>query len=379
MSDSVVATTVAAMAQFSSSTQKNFWHLSEAAVTERREKAHASAVSSATARTNAPPLSLVEELELLEHHERRVAHLSRKIGLPEKVASSAVVYLKRFFVDRSVMEHNPSVVALQAVYAASKVEEALISADDLVAQADLQLNGGKSDGKDGPSMDGTAARVRAEAVLNGELDFLQAIAFQLVVFHPYRSIRVVGERIAGVVEDEAQRKKVLNRANELCCTRALHSDIMFSLPPAVLASAAVVAAAREHVPDALQKALAAVAGASEVAQKKVSALADRVVALRKPLPEVAHLKELEAKRLAVRDELTDPTTAAFRKKEEAVADADDADRRDRIREANVERERRTAALLGLDPSPAEKRSREDAELGAGSQNSPVRKKLNLMG
>lgn len=376
------------MADFASSTQKSNWLLSEEVVTARREKAHTAAVEEASARTDAPPMSLDEALELLDHHERRTAALSRHCGLPEKVASSAVIYFRRFFVDRSLMQHNPSVIALQALYAASKVEEAIISSDDLVARADSYLNerGGEDAPKypyDGPSGDGTAARVRVEALLNGELDFLQALRFQLVVFHPYRSLHIAANRLKPVLRDDYDR--AFNRATELCATRVLHSDLVFSQPPAVLAAAAALAAVREISPDAVDGALDVLAGdaaADNAAarRERISALADRVATLSKSSVSVPRLAELELKRLAVRDEAADPTSELFRKREAEEEEEVDKERRMAVKKKlDAEKEAAQRFLMGESGSATGKRSRADAGLDdrEPNENSPVRKRLNL--
>lgn len=371
------------MAEYATSTQKASWLLSEDALRARREEAHAAAASAIGLHNDATPMTLDNEMELLDHHQRRIAALSRYLKLPEKVSSSAVTYLKRFFVDRSVMEHNPSVVALHALYAASKVEETSLSAEYLADRADSYLNGrgGTKASKlfVGPSADRTAARVRFETLLNGELDFLQALHFQLVVYHPYRSLRVAIAHTASVLADDADR--VRQRAEHLCATRVIFADLVFTRAPAAIAAAATLAATREIVPGAADGVLGRLAGDEDTRRNRLEALADQVAGLPKSSSTVARLTELEAMRLDLRDEVEDPATEMYRKREEIQEEEVDKERRTKLkRKLDREKEEATRFLMEAGSPHSGKRTRAEAGLDSRDENehSPVRKRLNLM-
>lgn len=387
------------MADYSTSTQLADWLLDEKSLRERRMKAHAHAVKHCASRNDEPPLTLEDELEIIDHHERRIAALARFQEMPAHVVSTAVVYLKRFYVDHSVMMHNPSVISLLALYSAGKVEEfPNHHAEEIVIKADSYLNGHgggdkRFDGKfDGPSADGTAVRVRVEALLNGELDFLQALNFQLVVFHPFHSLCETEKQLAdaSIPADGNLRQLILTNATQLCSTRLLHSDLLFTCTPGVIASAATLAAVRKHAPNDVESALNILSGDYEDKGKRItliSKLEKEISKLRKRGLGLKELKELELKRIAVRDPLQDPASEEYRAYEAEREEQNDKEERLELKK-NIEADKKRAVdlLLGTGPneriSPTRsKRSRADAGLDnnddEGRTHSPVRKRLSL--
>lgn len=253
------------MAEYKDSTQVMNWLLDEATILSRRSAAHAAALS---AREGVPPadvLSEGEETQLRKFHERRILRFIQAIQFPEKVAATAITYFKRFFVDQCVMDFNPAAIALSSLYAAFKVEEVIMSADDLVARFDVVMNGveGNTDIAKVPlSRDGTCERVSSAVLLNTELAFLQQIKFHLICYHPFRSLGILREMlknasilcdrdkemadVSGKTTDGDKRlAEVMARAQYILCRRALLSDLSLSRGPAILAIAAIVVAAAE--------------------------------------------------------------------------------------------------------------------------------------
>lgn len=221
---------------------------------------------------DADSLTIDEEAILRSYHEERMLRFVSSIGLPEKVGATAVLYFKRFFVDRSVTEFNPSVIALSALYAAGKVEEVYLPADrlvvdfhsvvdsvkiDLLAEGSETATVGVSDQLD--VANGTAMRVNADALLQTELDFLQLLQFHLVCYHGLRSVGVLREilRTARVwcdnegadenKEKSAKESEVLGRvcarAHNIVARKVLLTELPLTDTPAVIALAAVATAA----------------------------------------------------------------------------------------------------------------------------------------
>jgi cyclin H len=62
----------------------------------------------------APPpttyLSVQDELLLLHFYTTQAAAVSRSFGLPEVVESTAISYMKRFYLKNSVMEWHPKTI-----------------------------------------------------------------------------------------------------------------------------------------------------------------------------------------------------------------------------------------------------------------------------
>lgn len=254
------------MAEYKDSTQARNWILDEATILSRRAAAQAAALSAREGVPHVDLLSVGEEAQLRKFHERRILRFIQAIQFPEKVAATAITYFKRFFVDHCVMDFNPAVIALSSLYAAFKVEEVIMSADDLVARFDVVMNGVETstDIAEVPlsSRDGTCERVASAVLLNIELAFLQQLRFHLICYHPFRSLGILREVLknASILCDgdeemqDASGKttggderlgEVMARAQYIICRRAFLSDLSLSRPPAVLAIAAIVVAAAE--------------------------------------------------------------------------------------------------------------------------------------
>jgi len=383
------------MAEYSKSTQYTSWLLTESAIASRRKAAHESAISHIKAlhdTLDIEVLTLEEEREVLDHHERRTCALALELGLPLKVASTTVVYIKRFYMDRSIMMYNPSVISLLALYSATKVEEAPYPASDICVRADSFLSAGGIAGHpmhEGPSKDLTAVRVRVDALLNGELDFLTALNFHLIVFHPYRSLMVVAEKLSEACKlTEELQEQILARTRDLCCKRILHSDIPLTHTPGAIAIAATLSVVGKYFSDQYDD-VSKVLNPETANSGKLARLAEEISALPKKGSGTQRLVALEKKRLAVRDENLDPTTAAYRKREADLEEEIDRERRAGMKKVMEDNKKKAAELL-MGPNAVDvdndargtRRSRTDAGLDFGNDDddgtrSPVRKRLSL--
>lgn len=158
-----------------------------------------------------------------------------RIQFPPKVAATSICYFKRFFVDHSVMDFNPAAVACVAMYVAGKVEEVVITADDLIERMDALMNGGQ---------EGELWKVGVGTVLGIELEFLQSLSFYLICFHPFRSMGVLSELLKGKLGlgDDAMGR-LMHKAEYITKRRAMLSDLCLTKTPGVVAIAAVVVAA----------------------------------------------------------------------------------------------------------------------------------------
>lgn len=67
------------------------------------------------------PPSLAEEAKLLRYYESKIRDICRGFGFPNKVSAAAIVFLKRFYVTHSTLEHDPKDVVLTMIYLAGKV------------------------------------------------------------------------------------------------------------------------------------------------------------------------------------------------------------------------------------------------------------------
>eukprot|EP00172_Hildenbrandia_rubra_P004086 Plantae.Rhodophyta-Hildenbrandia_rubra.ctg7596.p1 GENE.Plantae.Rhodophyta-Hildenbrandia_rubra.ctg7596~~Plantae.Rhodophyta-Hildenbrandia_rubra.ctg7596.p1 ORF type:complete len:364 (-),score=85.95 Plantae.Rhodophyta-Hildenbrandia_rubra.ctg7596:477-1568(-) len=229
------------MALYADSTQARNWLLTPETVNHERQVCY-ERLSTLISEDIATSWTLEDETAILLHHRRRILRLLTSLRFPHKVQATAITYFTRFYLRRSVLEYNPSVISLLSVYAASKVEEVIITADDLVYRADRVLNGvekeeainSRSSGNgtfvDLDSIDGTAVRVSSDVLLGEELGFLQMLDFHLICYHGYRSIDYVGKEMN--IEEDVLVKAVA-KINEV----VLLTDMILTHTPAVVALA----------------------------------------------------------------------------------------------------------------------------------------------
>lgn len=111
-------------------------------------------------------LSEQEEKMLMTHYVQKLCHVSANLKLPRKVLSTAVTFLKRFYISASVMEYDPQQIALVCLYVSCKVEDSYISASEL----------------------GRLAGMPSDVFLKLELILLQGLGFDLQVHSVFRAV-----------------------------------------------------------------------------------------------------------------------------------------------------------------------------------------------
>ena len=147
-------------------------------------------------------ITITEEQQLLRFYGGKVPLLTQQLGLPRKVALTALLFLKRFYLSRSVLDADPARFMLTCIYLACKVgctaaypchpsacylsslfflrcnmqvaifvqaEESYISADDFCH----------------------AVQQDAATVLQNEVALLQGLRFDLVVGHVRQPMQLV--------------------------------------------------------------------------------------------------------------------------------------------------------------------------------------------
>lgn len=283
------------MALFIDSTQATHWTIPSDKLAERRASTNTRIQATLAKRANVhrhdrdqadqhDMLSIDDEAAIRTYHERRILSFIRKTGLPDKVAATAVTYFKRFYVDRSVTEFNPSVIALSALYASGKVEEVYLPADRLVADFDILVNkiprkqlekeqqSRSDDDVINEAMldaaDGTAMRVSEDALLHTELAFLQRLQFHLVCYHGFRSLGALREVLktqntwvsvdqsdvgdknknetSSVKQENETLRRICRSAHKWLAWRLPLTELVLTETPAVIALAACAGSAADQ-------------------------------------------------------------------------------------------------------------------------------------
>lgn len=237
-----------------------------------------------------PPLSVAEEATVLSYHRRRLLRVAAdSLALPDAVTATAVTFFCRAFARTSVLSACPAAASRTALYAATKVEEVLVPASEIVARFDAL------DARGGP---GALSPVTEDDVLTAELRFLSRLRFHLVCFHPFRPLAAAIDGMTDLASEPSDADvvaaggalpsvaavKVLlpllaSAARKVLRRRFYQTDLLLTVPPGVAALAALSVAAGEvaaaplaDAADADADAAAATAGATAAAAAQFAPL-----------------------------------------------------------------------------------------------------------
>ncbi|KAM8866397.1 cyclin-H [Synchiropus picturatus] len=167
-----------------------------------------------------------EEDALFRHYERRLWELCSafKPAMPKSVSGTALMYLRRFYMNNSIMEYHPRIIMLTCAYLACKVDEFNVSGSQFV----------------GNLPESPARQVQIlDQILENELLLIQQLNFHLVVHNPYRPME-------GLLIDLKTRYPALENPESLrktaddFLTQAAMTDIGLLFPPSQIALAAVL-------------------------------------------------------------------------------------------------------------------------------------------
>lgn len=128
-------------------------------------------------------LTVNEERQLLRwYDEKLIKDFCRHFNpqIPLNSIGTACQYMKRLYLRYSVMDYNPKLMMLAAIWLACKTEEFNISMDQFVWNVHHLLKGEKQEhGED-------YARKYGDAILSIELILIKELNFHLTVHNPFR-------------------------------------------------------------------------------------------------------------------------------------------------------------------------------------------------
>ncbi|KAL5794756.1 hypothetical protein ACOSP7_003350 [Xanthoceras sorbifolium] len=118
----------------------------------------------------------LEDFKLIKMHmSNYISKLAQHVKVRQRVVATAVTYMRRFYIRKSMTEYDPHLVAPTCLYLASKAEESTVQARLLT----FYIKKIYSDEK---------YRYEVKDILEMEMKILEALNYYLVVFHPYRSL-----------------------------------------------------------------------------------------------------------------------------------------------------------------------------------------------
>ncbi|KAH0940031.1 hypothetical protein HID58_007492 [Brassica napus] len=163
------------------------------------------------------PLSVDEELFMRAFYEAKVQEVCSAFEFPHKIQATALQYFKRFYLQWSVMQHHPKEIMLTCVYAACKIEENHVSAEEI----------------------GKGIKQDHHVILKYEMASLE---FDLIVYAPYRAIEGFVsnmEEFLQARDDEIQKLESLLKAATAEADKFMLTDAPLLFPPGQLALAAL--------------------------------------------------------------------------------------------------------------------------------------------
>ncbi|XP_022133124.1 cyclin-H1-1 [Momordica charantia] len=169
-------------------------------------------------------LSIEEEQFMRVFYENKLQEVCNNFHFPHKIQATALIYFKRFYLQWSVMQHNPKNVMLTCIYAACKIEENHVSAEEL----------GKGISQD------------HQIILNYEMIVYQSLEFDLIVYAPYRSVEGYINDMEDLFHENAEMLQVLKETASLEVDKIMLTDAPLLFPPGQLALAALCRSNEVH-------------------------------------------------------------------------------------------------------------------------------------
>ncbi|XP_059289972.1 cyclin-C1-2-like [Lycium ferocissimum] len=118
----------------------------------------------------------LDDFKLIKlHMSIYVARLAQNVKVRQRVVATAITYMRRVYVRRSMTEYDPRLVAPTCLYLASKAEESTVQARLLVFYIKKMYSDEKY-------------KYEIKDILDMEMKVLEALNYYLVVYHPYRSL-----------------------------------------------------------------------------------------------------------------------------------------------------------------------------------------------
>ncbi|KAG8762182.1 RNA polymerase II holoenzyme cyclin-like subunit [Ceratobasidium sp. 428] len=124
-----------------------------------------------------------------------ISKLCKKLNLRQQVIATATVYFRRFYIKNAYCETDPFFVASACCYLAAKAEEIPVHLKSVVAESRSLYSSNEYQMKSFPSDHSKLAEM--------EFYLLEDLDFDLIVFHPYRSLHALFARYEAVQESEA--------------------------------------------------------------------------------------------------------------------------------------------------------------------------------
>lgn len=206
------------------STQCHNWLFTNEELKELRTKANADFVQKQTAGKDY--LTADEEAMVLRYYEIQLKDFCEKFEPPMTKMAIAVCmqYLKRFYLNNSVMDYHPRDIYLICVYLTCKTEELRISITDFLANIKT-----------------SNVEQTADILLSYELLTIEKLHFQLVIHTAYRPFEgLIIDLKTHYLRDNVNDADRLRLTGYEFLDKTLVGDVYFLFPPSQIALTALV-------------------------------------------------------------------------------------------------------------------------------------------
>lgn len=119
-----------------------------------------------TLKVKAYPLTMEEELKLINFYSKKVQVIAQHLNLPTEVIATSITFFRRFFLENSVMQFDPKNLVHTTIFLACKSENYFLSVDSFAKKA----------------------KSNRDAILNNEFKLLESLKFSLLNHHPYKPL-----------------------------------------------------------------------------------------------------------------------------------------------------------------------------------------------
>jgi cyclin C len=170
----------------------------------------------------------IKKLRIFYSHV--IMQVGKLLGLRQRAAATACIYFKRFYVENSFVEFEPSLIAATTLYLSSKVEECNVRVDHIIKQMRSF----------GSFLNFTYS---AGEIIQAEFYLLESLKCFLIIYHPYRCLP---EYLA-----DANLNDCLDTAWKLV-NDSYRTDVLLLYPPHIIALACIYLVAFQKDKDVSQ-------------------------------------------------------------------------------------------------------------------------------
>ncbi|KAH9274621.1 hypothetical protein BASA83_002805 [Batrachochytrium salamandrivorans] len=151
------------------------------------------------------------------YYSNLIQHACKRLHIRQPVVGTALVYWRRFFTKNALFEIDPMLVAGTAIYVACKIEECPHHIRNVASEM--------------AALGGDLFPYDAAAIADFEYYLIEELDFSLIMFHPYRPLQQILEKLH-------LTKKYLQPAWYVI-NDTYKTDLMLIYPPHMIALAAI--------------------------------------------------------------------------------------------------------------------------------------------